>query len=494
MARIALTSFLHETNTFSPVKTTFENFKNEMHSAQEVLEKFRGKKLNSALSGFFDIADKLEHEVVPIISFTEAEPSGTIPEEVFEKIITMITSEMAENGPYDAVYIDLHGALVYGDYQAGEPEIIKRIRKTVGNLPVVASLDTHGNIGQETFDLASGLVGYRTYPHIDIYETGQRCAALLDQILSGKPYYKAYRQLPFLMPVSSQSTNTEPAKSIFAMINEFEKDPDVYSASILDGFPSADMPDMGPCVLAYAATQETADSVADDLFEALLQHEGEFISILPGPKDAVKKALQLAATSEKAIILADVEDNAGGGSSSDTVQILAELIGQGAKNAALGLMVDPEAALAAHEAGEGAQITIPLGGKLIPGQTPLQGTFEVVKLADGDFLGTGPMMKDFVLNLGKMAQLRIGGVEIAVSSGRTQMLDQSYFRQVGINPQEKKILVLKSSNHYRADFEHLSSRIISVSAPAGTIENPAKGKYKNLRKGVRLCGLGPVNQ
>ena len=421
MARIALTSFLHETNTFSPVKTTFENFKNEMHSAQEVVEKFKGKKLNSALSGFFNVAEKLEHEVVPLISFTEAEPSGTIPEEVFEKIMLMITTELAENVPYDAVYIDLHGALVYGDFKAGEPEIIKRIKKTVGNLPVISSLDTHGNIGQETFELASGLVGYRTYPHIDIYETGQRCAALMDCILSGKPYYKAYHQLPFLMPVSSQSTNTEPAKSIFAMINEFEKDPDVYSASILEGFPSADMPDMGPCVLTYAATQEIADSVADDLYEALLQHEGEFVSILPGPKEAVKKALQLAATSEKAIILADVEDNAGGGSSSDTVQILTELLEQGAENAALGLMVDPEAALAAHEAGEGAKITISLGGKLIPGQTPLKGTFEVIKLADGEFLGDRPNDERFCAKSGQngpTAHRRCGRLPFPVGAPR----------------------------------------------------------------------------
>ena len=255
-----------------------------------------------------------------------------------------------------------------------------------------------------------GLVGYRTYPHVDIFETGQRCAVLLNCVLSGKPYYKAYRQLPFLMPVSSQSTNVEPARSVFARINEFEEDPDVYSVTILEGFPSADMPDMGPCVLAYAASQEIADSVADALYEVLLQHEGEFVSILPGPKEAVKKALQLAATSEKAVILADVEDNAGGGSSSDTIQILAELLEQGAENAALGLMCDPEAALAAHQAGEGAKIKIGLGGKLISGQEPLEGTFEVVKLAEGDFLGTGPMMKDFVLNLGKMAHLRIGGV------------------------------------------------------------------------------------
>ncbi|MCJ7626461.1 MAG: MlrC C-terminal domain-containing protein, partial [Anaerolineaceae bacterium] len=128
------------------------------------------------------------------------------------------------------------------------------------------------------------------------------------------------------------------------------------------------------------------------------------------------------------------------------------------------------------------------------GHQPLHGRFEVVKLSDGDFPCTGPMMKGFTQNLGKMAQLRVDGVHIIVSSVRTQPLDQSYFRRVGIEPGEMNILVLKSSNHYRADFGPLSSEIINVSSPGGLIDDPSRAKYVNLREGVRLCGLGPVQK
>lgn len=139
-------------------------------------------------------------------------------------------------------------------------------------------------------------------------------------------------------------------------------------------------------------------------------------------------------------------------------------------------------------------ITVDLGGKLLAGHKPLHGTFKVVKLSEGDFTCTGPMMNGFTQNLGKMAQLSIDGVHIIVSSVRTQPLDQSYFRQVGIEPGEMNILVLKSSNHYRADFGPLSSEIFNVSAPGGVIDDPSTATYVNLRDGVRLCGLGPVQK
>ncbi|MCJ7626682.1 MAG: MlrC C-terminal domain-containing protein [Anaerolineaceae bacterium] len=157
-------------------------------------------------------------------------------------------------------------------------------------------------------------------------------------------------------------------------------------------------------------------------------------------------------------------------------------------------MFDPEAADAAHKAGVGAELSIGVGGKLLAGHQPVYGTFSVVEVSEGDFVCTGPMMKGFTQNLGKMAQLRIGDVRIVVSSIRTQPVDQSYFRQVGIEPADMNILVIKSSNLFRADFGLISSAIINVSSPAGSIEDPSKGAYRNLRDGVRLGGCGPVHK
>ncbi len=204
------------------------------------------------------------------------------------------------------------------------------------------------------------------------------------------------------------------------------------------------------------------------------------------PDEAARQAIAKSARADKPVILADVQDNPGGGGTSDTVWILDALVRQNAQEAAIGLMYDPEAAAAAHAAGEGARINIGLGGKGMPGQQPYQAEFAVEKIAEGDFQMTGPMNRGLIGNLGKMAQLRIGGVRVVVVSGRTQANDQSYFRQVGIEPKDMKILVLKSTNHYRADFQPISSEIIVVDAPGAIIEDPAKIPYTRIRKGVRL--------
>jgi microcystin degradation protein MlrC len=497
MARLGIAGFLHETNTFSPIPTTYESFasRNSMLSGiyvGEELNDFRKKRYNNSVTGFFTEAGLLGHELVPIIRIGEAEPSAPISAELFTQLMDKIKLELTQRGPFDGLFLDLHGAFVYGNFQDGDAEILRQAREVVGNIPIVGALDLHGNISPKSMELSSALVGYRTYPHLDIFETGQRCARLLDHLVSGKPLFKAYRQFPFLMPGSTMPTNHDPCQSLYAMIDEVEKDELVKSASIMQGFISGDVSYMGPSVFAYALTQKAADEAAERILDKALALESQFRDDLPDAHQAVGQAIRMAAAASRPVILADGQDNAGGGSSSDTVWILEELIKQNAPETALALMNDPAAAEAAHKAGVGADITIDLGGKLIPGHRPFNATFHIEHLNDGDFLGSGPMIKDMPVNLGKMAQLKIGNVRIVVSSYRTQCLDQSYMHQVGVEPANMKILVIKSSNHYRADFEPISSAIINVEAPGGLINNPSHAAYRNLREGMRLQGLGPV--
>lgn len=497
MARIAIAGLVHETNTFAPMPTTYEDFSKPRASSpgllrgDDILRFVRGRRLNQAACGFVAAAEAQGHQLVGLAACS-AQPAGQVTENAFERIMALITGDLVDQGPFDAVFVELHGAMVYEGYHQAEEEILRRIRAIVGDIPIVAPLDLHGNITQRAFDLVSAFVGYRTYPHTDCYETGERCAAVMDYLLSGQPIAGAFHQLPFLMPPHVQSTNTEPARSIYAQIPELENTPGIVSASIMMGFPIADVPDAGPSVWAYAQTQQAADAAAAQLYEAILAREGEFASRLVPVDEAIRQAMELAQTATKPVILSDPQDNAGGGGTSDTVWILESLVRQGAERVALGLMYDPAAAEAAHAAGEGAEIELDLGGKLMPGHTPYHGIFKVEKLAEGPFVGTGPMLKGAEVNLGKMARLRIGGVQIAVSSVRTQCLDQSFLRQVGIEPLEKKIIVLKSANHFRADFEPISSTIIAVEAPGAHLENPASTVFHNLRDGVRLGALGPV--
>jgi microcystin degradation protein MlrC len=191
-------------------------------------------------------------------------------------------------------------------------------------------------------------------------------------------------------------------------------------------------------------------------------------------------------------VLADVQDNAGAGGTSDTVGMIEALVRAEAPDAVVGILYDPDSAAKAHAAGEGKTVTLDLGGKLVRGQKPFRASFVVEKVADGPFPLTGPMGSGLNANLGKVACLRIGGVRIVVASGRTQCNDQSYFRHAGIEPAEHKLIVVKSTNHYRADFESLADAVVAVAAPSVYDVNPANLAWHHLPKGTRLFGKGPA--
>jgi microcystin degradation protein MlrC len=492
MARIAVAGFQHETNTFSPIPTTIEDFTSGGINTPVILKGgdilyFQSREMNNATSGFLRKAASFDWECVPLL-WAESEPSAQMSAETFDKLMGMFEDEFRASAPFDGVFLDLHGAMIYGDHQDGETEILRCLRAIVGDVPIVTALDLHGNIAPESFALASAMIGYRTYPHIDIYETGERCAVMLAHLLTGEPVFKAFRQLPFLIPTSSQITFQEPLHSIYESLDALE----VLSATVMLGFPPGDIECAGPSVFAYAETQSQADAAADGLTESLLQHEAEFVSRLTKMDDAIERAIDLSRNSDKPIILADVQDNPGGGSGSDSVWILEELIRRDAQDAALGLMFDPEAANLVHAAGEGKTLKIDLGGKMMPGHKPCRATFQVVKLLEGDIEGTGPMAKGMVINLGKMALLKVGGIFISVASVRIQAADQAVFTAFGLDPRRMKILVLKSFVHFRAAFEEIAGEIIEVEAPGAEFDDPAKVQYTHLRDGMRLGGKGPA--
>lgn len=198
----------------------------------------------------------------------------------------------------------------------------------------------------------------------------------------------------------------------------------------------------------------------------------------------------MAAGSGRPVVIADTQDNPGGGGTSDTTGMLAALVRNGVEGAALGVMADPEAASAAHAAGEGAEIELALGGRSgISGDAPFCGRFVVEQLGDGSFTGTGPMWGGARCRLGPMAALRIGGVRVVVASKKLQAADQAIFRHVGIEPAAQRLLVLKSSVHFRADFEPIAAEVLVAAAPGALPADPASLPFRKLRPGVRAKPL-----
>lgn len=415
-------------------------------------------------------------------------------EPAFEAIAGDLVARIAAALPVDGVYLDLHGAMVCDHLDDGEGEILRRVREAVGpGIPVVSSLDLHGNVTDLMVDSADALVAYRTYPHVDMAETGRRAAAYLATLL-GRPERdaKAFRRGDYLIPIAWQATAMEPCRTIYGRLAALEGG-DVASVSFLPGFPAADFPDCGATILAYGRDQRAADRAADALAALVAESEPAFAGRVLGPDEGVREAMAIARDASRPVVISDTQDNPGAGGDSDTMGMARALVENRAERAAIGVIVDPAAAAAAHAAGIGATIRLALGARSgIPGDRPLEGEFLVEAVSDGSFVAPGPFYGGARMKLGPCAALRIGGVRIVVGSRKAQMADRAMYRQVGIVPEEQAILVNKSSVHFRADFEPIAETILVCAAPGPMPVSPASLPWTRLRPGIRTAPLGPI--
>jgi microcystin degradation protein MlrC len=281
----------------------------------------------------------------------------------------------------------------------------------------------------------------------------------------------------------------EPSRSVVARSRVL--DGDLVNLSYLAGFPPADLFWRGPAVIAHAWTQAAADTAADALLREIVGLEPGFAEEMVSPDEGVARAIRRAATATKPVVIADTQDNPGCGGTADTTGLLAALIAAGAEGAVLGFLCDADAARQAHAAGEGARLRLALGGRSgPPGVQPVDATFDVVRLGNGRFCTDGKVAGDREVDLGPMALLCVGGVSVAVTSKRMQAYDQAPFRHLGIEPAAQKILGLKSTCHFRAEFEPIAEEVIVVLAPGYYGADPSDYPFRRLRAGVRLKPLG----
>src|ERR1700761_6992285 len=490
MTRIAVGGFLHETNTFAPTKATYDDFVHgggwpAMALGDGVLKTMRN--INVGLAGFVEQAEANGWELVPTISCA-ASPCAHVTKDAYERIAKVLVDGIKAADPLDAVYLDLHGAMVAEHLDDGEGEILARVRKVIGKeLPLVASLDLHANVTPEMVEHADALIAYRTYPHVDMAATGRACAEHLALLLkTGQRFAKAFRQLPFLIPISWQCTNDQPTKGIYQKLAALQSDA-VPTLSFAPGFPAADFRDCCPSVFAYGRTQGDADAAADKIVAVIEGHEDDFDGRIYAPDEGVLCAMELAKTAKKPIVIADTQDNSGAGGDSDTTGMLRALVRNKAQRAAIGVLCDPESAKAAHAAGEGATVTLALGGKSgIPGDAPYKETFVVEKLSDGNFLAPGPFYGGRLMKMGPSACLRIGDVRVVVASHKAQLADQAMDRYVGIEPTQQAILVNKSSVHFPADFEPIAGKLLICAAPGAMPADTSTLPWTRLRPGIRI--------
>ncbi len=490
MKKIAVAGFQHETNTFAPQPTTFEIFEErgawpELTRGESLIKRFLG--LNLPISGFISACN---HKVEPIL-WAAAEPGGFVENDAFELITNEIVDGIINSRP-DAVYLDLHGAMVTRKYDDGEAEILRRIREAAGyDLPLAVSLDLHGNLSKSFFDLADLVTIYRTYPHVDLAETGARAADLLSVALK-KPLKKAWRRANFLIPVTAQGTDYQPSKNIYNYIDKISQN-EVASIDLAMGFPPADIPELGPVIVAYDQSQKVANDSVEKVFKKLLEAEPIYNDRLVSAEDAVADAVK---SINGPVVIADVQDNPGAGGTGDTTGLISALIKAKASDAILSMLYDPDTAEAAHKGGVGSEIDVSLGGKYTTYSKPIKCKVLIEAISDGRFLFTGPMFGGSHADLGPVALLKIfdTSIRVVVGSKRAQNADQEMFRVVGLEPCQHKIICVKSAMHFVADYKRVSKNIIFATSPGANPCNLTEIPYERLLPGIRLGPCGPSHR
>ena len=489
MTRVLIAGFLHETNTFAPTPARWENFQNgegfpRMHVGDEVLTL---ASVNIPLGGFVLAADPA-WEMLPVV-WCAASPSGPVETSAFERIIRMIEDACTEETP-DAVYLDLHGAMVSEDYPDGDGEILRRVRNVVGaETPIVVSLDLHANVSDLMLKTADAMVAYRTYPHVDMADTGRSAAALLHRILSGERMTVSAQRIGFLIPTISGSTLEGPARTAYGLLDSADQDAVV---SIAMAFPAADVEECQPCVFGYGVDEAQLAHAVDGIAAAIHDLEPEFrLKALPADQ-ALDEAVQAIADGQVPVVIADTQDNPGAGGDATTTGLLRELLQRNIASSALAAMWSPEIVQTAVAAGRGETVTVTFAGSETDGDGPFSGTFQVEEITDGKVHFDGPMMHGNELSVGPSVLLRCGNVRVVVNSHKAQIMDRNQFRAAGVVPEGQQVLVVKSSVHFRADYAGLAGRIIVALAPGPFPADPAVLPWRNLRPGIRLGALGPA--
>lgn len=490
MTRIAIGGFQHESHSFAPRPTAWMDFIKPggfppLQHAATLLDALRPTAAPCA--GAIAVAEAEGIEIAPL-AWAFANPAGPVTRDAFERITALIIaalSDAMQAGPLDGVYLELHGAMVSDDFPDAEGEVLRRVRAVVGpDLPIAVSLDPHANKTAAMVAHSDVLVPYRTYPHIDMKPAGaQALRLLLRMIRDGRKPAKAFRELDFWTPLPGQCTMVAPMADVMAERARLGEAAGVWELGFCFGFPYADFPGCGMAIASYADTAEQADAAADALARFIAAKEPDFALGVITAAEGVKRAMAMRGTGP--VILADTQDNPGGGGHGDTTGLLAELIRQDAQGAVLAPMNDAEAAAACHAAGEGATVELDLGGK--SDGAPLRVTALVERLSDGTFTLTGPMGKGNPADLGPSALIRVApGVRVVVVSRKMQAHDQALFRFIGIEPAEQKIVAVKSSVHFRADFQPIASEVLVVTAPGPVVADPAVLPFTRLRAGLRL--------
>ena len=485
--RIASGGVQHETNTFMGVSTTLDDFVRDSSSGPQIaggdtlIQRYRDTA--TIHGGYIEGAQAASVELLPLMC-ARAQPSGIVEQEAFDTLLGRFLERLDKVLPVDGVLLDMHGAMVSDTHEDADGAFIAEVRDRVGNeTPIFVTLDLHANITARMAELADLLIGFDTYPHIDMHQRGREAVDLLARTIRCeiRPV-QAYRQLPMVTLPPMQCTLREPMHGLMNRVFQMERQPGILTATVSMGFPFADINDAGvSCLVATHDDVNLAAGKANELAGWLWELRDELRPELTSIDDVIRFALD----HEGPIIFADGSDNPGGGAPCDGTVALRALIEANFQGAVVGILHDPETVEQAHAAGVAATIDVRIGGKTDDRHgSPVEAQAYVRSLGDGRFTHNGPMMRGLAGDLGRIATLIIGGVQVVVSTFRRQLLDAEMLRIAGINPHTNRLIVVKSAVHFRSDLGPMATHIFDADTPGVHRPDFNAFTYRKLRRPI----------
>ncbi|MCA9876292.1 MAG: M81 family metallopeptidase [Thermomicrobiales bacterium] len=507
--RVAAAQIAHETNVFSSQPTDYAAFlASGLHIGQVAIE--AGLDTNSEFGGFINGANTQGFDLLPIMAVW-ATPSGMVTAEAIERLTAILVEGLRDQmavGPVDGVLLALHGAMVTEIDDDGEGHLLQIVRETVGpGTPIVATLDLHANISPRMVELADVLIGYDTYPHVDMAERAEEACAVMARLLRGELRPSAVLRKPPLLPTSQRmTTGRMPMRSIMELAHTMEEDPRVINVTIAGGFPPADTADAGFGIVVTtndepALAAELADTLASEAWAlrdgflggvATFDHAADLIRTLDQDDD-----LERAASGP--LVLVDIADNPWTGGPGDSAELIRFLFANRVSDATVALVRDPDVVREATKAGPGGHITVDLGGKIdnLHGE-PLPIQARVKLLSDGRYVNDGPMMAGLAVDLGPSALLLcqpadsddVPPVEVLVTTRAETPIDLNVFRSHGVDPTRRRVLGLKGKGHFRAAFEPIARRVVLVEGPGMTGADLSRLTFRKVRRPIWALDAG----
>ncbi|MNH93070.1 hypothetical protein D3C73_456610 [compost metagenome] len=482
--RIIVGGLLQESNTFSAASSTVADFKRHYYVVGDEMN--QPLRVDNELTGFYQAAREHKVTLVPTL-YTNAVSSGPISRKSLNELILELLERMKQALPCDGVLFALHGAWVAEDNDDADGEILNAIREIVGkDVPIVITLDSHANVTRRMIENVNGLVGYRTFPHVDFVETGYKAAHLLFAIVKGEIHPTiSLTKIPMILPAENQFTDRGPMAELWLEALKGEEGSSTQVTSLFAVQPWLDVKEMGFSVVVVGENSKHIQAESSRLGElAWLKRKAFDVTLYSVPEIVSKMGDE---QKNIPIIISDSADSPGAGSPGDSNAVLRQLLEHkvNEKFKCLICMVDAHAARYANEAGPGALVQLKVGYSISTELgKPLEIEGKVTSISNGKFTFGGGHVANLEANMGRSAVVAIGRIRLLLMENPTFTGDPAMYRSMGLEPAEANLVLVKSAAQFRAEYEQLSDQIFILDTPGASTANLKNLPFRNLQRPI----------